>query len=109
MNMTITITLWDALLLIGAILLIILLVYCINFVKNLIPLLKTSKTILDDVSTMTSMTTAHYQEVNEILDDVKKSVGTVSKALKGNENIIAAITSVVNSLAHLKGMSKKKD
>ncbi|MEG1930191.1 MAG: hypothetical protein RR131_03535 [Anaerovorax sp.] len=107
--MTITITLFDALLLIGGILLIVFIIYCIIFVKNLLPLLKTSKSILEDVNTITTMTTEQYEDLNEILNNVKGSAATISKALKGNESIVAAVTSIINSFAHLKGMTKNKE
>lgn len=107
--MTITITLFDALLIIGGIFLIILIIYCIIFVKNLIPILKNSNAILEDIGDMTSKTATHYEDVEVIIENVKESVGTIAKSLKGNESIIAAITSVINSLAHLKGMTKNKE
>ncbi len=102
-----TITLGDAGLILMGIALVILLFYCIALVKNLIPAVKTLNKILEDTQIITGVVAESTESAQKMLADVSESVGTVTKAIKGNQNVIQALTSLVNALTALKNLLKK--
>lgn len=111
MNMTFTFTLWELGYIIIGLLLIILLLYCISCVKNVIPLLKTSRKILNDVNIVSDIAATKTQEVEGAVSDITEAVGIIASAIKGNQSKTAALSSLVNAITSLKNLmsENKKD
>lgn len=105
--MEITLTLKDlGLILIGAGV-IVLLVYCISFVKNLTVTIKHTNRILEDTQVISAIAAARAQDIDQAVGDVTESVSHISEALKGNQSTVAALSSIVNSLVSLKNVIAK--
>lgn len=100
--MNTTITLGDAGLLLIGLALLVLIIYCIFFVKNLVVTIKNVNKILGDTQVISGIAAENAQGVQKILGDVSTSVGSVADIVKGNQSIIAALTSLINALGSLK-------
>ncbi len=107
MNVSLTFTLWELGYFLIGILLIILILYAIIFIKNLIPLLKTSLKILQDVNAVSEITAERSKQVDETITNITEAVGIVTDAIKGNQNKATAITNLINALTSLKNLLKK--
>lgn len=105
--MNTTITLGDAGLILIGIGVLILLFYCIQLVRNLIPTVKTLNKILEDANEISGVAVESTHEVKRIVGDVTTSVGTMADIIKGNQNVIAAFTSIINALGSLKNLLRK--
>jgi uncharacterized protein YoxC len=102
--MNTTITLGDAGMILIGIGLIILIFYCINLVRNLIPVVKTMNKVLEDTDRIAAAAADGAEEAQRLMGDVKGSVSSFAQALKGNQSIIQAVTSLINSFTSLKNM-----
>lgn len=87
---------------------LILLIYLIVLVRNLIPSVKSLSKILKDAEVVTDVAAEGAKEAKIILENVSSSVSSVSEAVKGNQNVVAAITSVINTLGSLKSLLTKR-
>jgi ABC-type transporter Mla subunit MlaD len=107
MDTAISITLGDlAFILIGGAL-FILLVYCILLLKNLLPSVKVLSKILADVEVVTDVTASSTKEIQKAVVELSSSAGVFAKAIKDNQNVISALTSVVNALRSLQNLFSK--
>lgn len=102
--MNTTITLGDAGLILIGLAVLVLLVYCINFVKNLIPAVKNMNKILEDAQVISGIAADNAKEFDKIVGDVSSSVGSLSDVIKGNQSVIAALTSLINAIGSLKNL-----
>jgi len=105
--MEITISLKEAGLIIIGIGVIVLIGYCISFMKNLVITVKNTNRILEDTQVITGMAVDKSKELDKIVSDVVFSVGKVSEAVKGNQSVVQAITSLVNATTALQGLIRK--
>ena len=87
---------------------VVLLVYCIAFMKNLIITVKHANKILEDTQVISKIAADKSKEVDKVINDVASSVGSISDIIKGNQSTISALTSIVNALGSLKNLIKKK-
>ena len=104
-----TITLKDAGLILIGVGLIVLIAYCIAFMKNLITTVKHTNHILEDAQVVSKMAADKTKEAEKVISDVVTSFGSVSNIIKGNQSAVAALTSIVNALASLKNLIKKTE
>lgn len=102
--MNTTITLGDAGLILIGLAVFVLLIYCILFVRNLIPALKNVTKILEDAQVISGIAAENAKEVDKIIGDVSFSVDNISNLIKGNQSVIAALTSLINALGSLKNL-----
>ena len=102
--MNTTITLGDAGLILIGLALLVLIIYCITFVRSLIPTVKSVNKILEDTQVISGIAAENAKDVQKIIDDVSTSVGSVSDVIKGNQSVIAALTSIVNAIGSLKNL-----
>lgn len=102
--MNTTITLGDAGIILIGLAVLVLIIYLIFFVKNLIITLKNVNKILEDTQIVSGIAAENAQEVHKVLGDVSSSVGTIADVIKGNQNIVSALTSIVNALASAKNI-----
>ncbi len=106
--MNTTITLGDAGLILIGLAVLILIIYCIAFVKNLIPAIKNMNKILEDTQVISGIAADNAKEVNKIIGDLYSSVGSISDIIKGNQSVVAAITSLVNAIGSLRNLLQKE-
>ncbi|MBR0600450.1 hypothetical protein [Sinanaerobacter chloroacetimidivorans] len=106
--MNTTITLGDAGLLLIGLALLVLIIYCILFVRSLIPTIKNMNRILEDAQVISSIAAENAQGVNKIIGDVSSSVGSISDIIKGNQSVVAALTSLVNAIGSLKNLLNRE-
>ena len=102
-----TITLGDAGLILIGLAVLVLLLYCIIFVKNLIPAVKNMNKILEDAQVISGIAADNAKELDKIVGDVSSSVSSLSDVIKGNQSVIAALTSLVNAIGSLKNLLQK--
>ena len=86
---------------------IVCLIYFSLLMKKLIETLKEVDVILKDSQVVASIAADKATKVDGIIDGVGDTVETVVNAMKGNENVVNAATSVVNAVSSLTGMLKK--
>jgi uncharacterized protein YoxC len=106
--MNTTITLGEAGLVLIGLAVLILLVYCIAFVKNLIPAVKNINKILEDTQVISGIAADNAKEVDKIIGDLSSSVGSISDIIKGNQSVVAALTSLINAVGSLKNLLQKE-
>lgn len=102
-----TITLGDAGLVLIGLAILVLLIYCILFVKNLIPVVKNMNKILEDTQVVSAITADKAKELDKIVSDLSSSVGSISDIIKGNQSVVAALTSLINAIGSLKNLLQK--
>lgn len=108
-NMTITITPQGAAWFIIAVLAMVLLVYLILLLRKLIGTLKKVDLLLDDSKIITEVASRRTTDVDGMVDGVVEAVGIMTDAVKGNQNIAKAASSVVNAAATCAGIIKGKN
>jgi len=105
--MNATITLGEAGSILIGLALFVLIVYLIIMVKNLIPTLKSISKIMKDTEVISGVAAESTKEVEKIVVGLSSSVGSFTDILKGNQSMVAALTSIVNALTSLKNLIKK--
>jgi len=88
--------------------LIVLIAYCISFMKNLIVTVKHTNKILEDSQVISDIAAKRAQDVDKIIDDVAVSAEGISKVIKGNQSTVAALTAIINSLMSLRNLFQEK-
>ena len=107
--MTVTLT-WEGIILtLLAAAGIVFLIYLSLLMKKLIDTLKEVDLILKDSQVITSIAADKATKVEGIIDGACDTVGTVVNAIKGNQNVVSAATSVVNAVSSLSGLIKKTE
>lgn len=106
--MTITITPQGAAWFIIAVLAMILLVYVILVLRKLIDTLKKVDLLLEDSKTITEVASRRTRDIDGMVGGMTDAVGIVVNAVKGNQNMAKAATSVVNAAASCAGIVKGK-
>lgn len=107
-EMNTTITLGDAGLILIGLAALVLLLYCIAFVRNLIPAIKNVNKILEDSKVISGIAADKAKEVDKIVDDLSSSIGSISNIIKGNQSVVAALTSLINAIGSLKNLFQKE-
>ena len=107
--MTITVTPQGAAWFIIAVLAMVLLVYLILLLRKLIGTLKKVDLLLEDSKVITEVASRRTTDVDGMVDGVVEAVGIMTDAVKGNQNIAKAASSVVNAAAACAGIIKGKN
>jgi hypothetical protein len=110
--MNTAITLRDAGLIILGIGLIILVFYGAYLIRHLVATVKSLNKILADTEVISEIAARRSKDVDKLIGDATESVGSFADIVKGNQNAIAALTSIVNALGSLKNLirnSKKNE
>ncbi|MGN0710896.1 MAG: hypothetical protein ACI4LO_03970 [Anaerovoracaceae bacterium] len=82
----------------------VLLINCTCLIRHLITTIKRTNEILADTQVITDIAAERTKEVNEAVGDLAGSVSRLAEAIKGNQSLGAAFSSLVNSFASLKKM-----
>ncbi|WP_324822573.1 hypothetical protein [Sinanaerobacter sp. ZZT-01] len=106
--MNTTITLGDAGMILIGLGIILLLFYCILFVKNLIPSAKSLAKILQDIEVASGVAAEGAEEAKKMVSDVSTSISMVTDILKNNQSTVSAVTNLTNALASLKNLLIKQ-
>lgn len=107
--MTITITPQGVAWFIIAVLAMVFLIYLILLLRKLIGTLKKVDLLLEDAKSITEVASKRTNDVDNMVDGVVETVGIMTDAIKGNQNIAKAASSVVNAAATCVGILKGKD
>lgn len=102
-----TIRLGDAGLILIGLAVLVLLIYCISLVRNIIPVVKNMNKILEDSRVISGIAAENAKEVDKVIHDLSYSVGNITDAIKGNQSVVAAVTSLVNAISSLKNLIQK--
>lgn len=90
--------------------LLVLIIFCIVFVKNFIATIRHTNKILADAERISTIAAERTEQVNESIGDVAESLSGMADVIKGNQSVVAALTSIVNALSSLKNlMTRNKD
>lgn len=106
--MTITITYQGLILTILAVLGMILLVYLILLLRKLIGTLREVDKILSDAKIVSGIASDKAQMVDGIIDDAGEAVGSITDAIRGNQSIVSAASSLVNTFSSIIGLVRGK-
>lgn len=108
MEFTVTVTPKSVFLFILAILAIVFIIYLILLVRKLIGTLSKVDLLLEDSKTVTEVAARRTQMIDGMMDDVGETVGIFVDAVKGNQNIVKAASSVINAAASFVGIVRNK-
>ena len=89
------------------IVLLVLLIYLIIMVKTLNETLKNTNEVLGDVKVVTEVAQRRTTEVDAAVSDIIDSVDGFTRAAKGHEGTIQAVSSIAKSTTSLVGLLKK--
>ena len=88
--------------------LLILVAYCIAFMKNLVATVKQANKILENAQVVSQIAADRSKDIDKIMSDMVSSAGSISEIIKGNKNKLSALTSLINAIASLKNLAKNK-
>ncbi|MDD4564508.1 MAG: hypothetical protein PHE79_03415 [Eubacteriales bacterium] len=106
--MDMTINLGDAGLILIGLAVLVLLIYLIAAVKNLIPVFRNLNKILEDANVISGIAADNAKELDKIVGDVSSSVSDIAGSIKGNQNVVAAILSLIKALGSLSSLMQKE-
>ena len=107
-SMTITVTYEGFILTVLAVLGMVLLVYLILLFRKLIGTLRQVDEILSDAKVVSGIASDKAQLVDGIIDDAGEAVGSITDAIRGNQSIVAAASSLVNTFSSVIGLLRRK-
>ena len=87
---------------------LVLIVFCIVFMKNLIVTIKHTNRILEDTEKISAIAAERTEEVDGVIGNVTESIGGLEDVIKGNQSVIEALTSIINALGSLKNLVNRK-
>ncbi len=87
--------------------LIVLVVYLVILAKNLVKTVKETNKILKDASVISGIAADKAVELDGVIDDVQLAVADISQAVKGQQNLIGAVTNLVKACGSLAAIFHK--
>lgn len=88
--------------------LLVLIIYLIQLTRKIMTSMDHTINILEDVATITDLAAKRSKDVDGIIGDVSESVESLSQAVKGDQNIFSAISSVIKAVAAVKNVGSKE-
>lgn len=92
--MDITLTLGETCMLLIAIALFILLLYCISLIRNLIPSIKSLSKVMKDVETITECASKSTQSAEAVVSDVMDITSSLVSSVKERTGLLGQISSI---------------
>ena len=92
--MDITLTLGETCMLLIAIALFILLLYCISLIRNLIPSVKSLSKVMKDVQTITECASKSTQSAEAVVSDVMDITSSLVSSVKERTGLLGQISSI---------------
>jgi uncharacterized protein YoxC len=87
--------------------LFVLLIYLVVLAKNLITTVKNANKVIDDASVVSGIASDKATELDDIVGDLSGAVDDITKAMKGNQNLIGALTNMAKAIASTISYVKK--
>ncbi len=91
------------------VILALLLIYLIVVAKNLVTTLQKVNKVLDDVQVISAVTSDKVSQVDGIVGDLSGAFGDVASAVKGNHNLVGAVTNMGKAVASTVSYFKNSD
>ena len=88
--------------------LLVLIIYLIQLTRKIMTSMDHTINILEDVAIVTDLAAKRSKDVDGIIGDVSESVESLSQAVKGDQNIFSAISSVIKAVAAVKNAGSKE-
>lgn len=88
--------------------LIVLIIYLIQLARKLMVTLEHTNKILEDTQTVTELAAKRSKDVDEIISEITESLSTVSKTVRGDQNVFAATAAVIKAAAAVVNAAKDK-
>ena len=88
--------------------LLVLIIYLIQLTRKIMASMDHTINILEDVAIITDLAAKRSKDVDGIIGDVSDSVESLSQAVKGDQNIFSAISSVIKAVAAVKNAGSKE-
>lgn len=88
--------------------LLVLIVYLIQLTRKFLTSMNHTINILEDVAVITDLAAKRSKDVDGIIGDVSESVESLSQAVKSDQNIFSAISSVIKAVAAVKNAGSKE-
>ena len=94
--------------------LFVLLIYLAVLAKNLITAVKSANKVVEDAAVVSGIASDKATQLDDIVGDLSGAVSDVTKAMKGNQSLIGALTNMAKAVASAvsymkKGSSAKDD
>lgn len=83
---------------------IVLLIYIIMLVRSLIPTVKKMNEVLEDVQAITHAASETTETLQHAIGNMSESTSILYQSIKGNQNVIAAFTSLINAITSLRSI-----
>ncbi len=88
---------------------LVLLIYLIVLVKNLVSTVKNTNQVLEDTAVVSGIVAEKAKAADGLADDVIEALGSFAKAVRGEENLIAALSNIAKTLGMVMSFARKKD
>lgn len=88
---------------------LVLLIYLIVLIKNLVSTVKKTNQVLDDTAVVTGVVAEKAKAADGLTDDLIEALRSFSKAVKGDENLIAALSNIAKTVGMIASFVKKSD
>ncbi len=109
MDTVIALSIKDIVILLVGISIFIFFIYLAMLIKNLIPTVKKTNEVMDDVKTITDIAADNVESLQETIVNLSSSAETLSKAVSGNTNMVKALGSIGSAIASIIGLVKKNN
>lgn len=87
--------------------LFVLLVYLAVLAKNLITTVKNANKVVEDAAVVSGIASDKATQLDDIVGDLSSAVDDITKAMKGNQNLIGALTNMAKAVASTVSYVKK--
>lgn len=87
--------------------LLVLIVYLAILAKNLITTVKSANKVVEDAAVVSGIASDKATQLDDIVGDVSGAVEDITKAMKGNQSLIGALTNMAKAIASAVSYIKK--
>ena len=89
--------------------LFVLLIILAKLALNLISTLKNVDKILEDASVVSGVASDKASQVDGIVGDLSSAIGDITGAMRGNQNLVGAITNMVKAISSVSYFKATRD
>ena len=102
--MYVTVPLKDICLILLIIALIVMVIYLIKLFRDMGKSARKSVEIMEDIKTITEIAEKRTVEIDNTIGNVSESINTVSKAIKGQENVFKQLSNIAAAIMSIVGI-----
>ena len=88
---------------------IVLVIYLIIIAKNLVKTIKETNKILTDAAVISKIAAEKTVQVESIVDDVQAAGSDLSKAVRGEQNLVSTLSNIIKALGPMIAFLRKDD